>query len=217
MRNILLIGLGRFGMQIAVKLSDMHVQVMAVDRSEEQVQKATPYVTNALIGDSTDEEFLKTLGVANFDICIVAIGDDFLSSLEITASLKELGAKKVISRASNDMQSKFLLRNGADGVVNPEKQMADWMALRCGSENIFDYFELEDGYAIFDISVPKEWSGRTIGEIDIRKKYQVSIIAVKEEGRLEMMISTDFRLSSGQTMLVLGRAKDIQKCFHVAA
>jgi Trk K+ transport system NAD-binding subunit len=132
MRNILLIGLGRFGMQIAVKLSDMHVQVMAVDRSEEQVQKATPYVTNALIGDSTDEEFLKTLGVANFDICIVAIGDDFLSSLEITASLKELGAKKVISRASNDMQSKFLLRNGADGVVNPENRWrTGW---RCGAD-----------------------------------------------------------------------------------
>ncbi|MCI2048851.1 MAG: TrkA family potassium uptake protein [Lachnospiraceae bacterium] len=217
MRNILLIGLGRFGQRIAVRLGEMHIQIMAVDRNEDMVQKITPYVTNAVIGDSTDEEFLKTLGVANFDACIVAIGDDFLSSLEITASLKEMGAAKVISRASNDMQAKFLLRNGADAVVNPEKQMADWMALRYGCENIFDFLELEDGYAIFDVAVPKEWIGRTIGAIDIRRKHDVSIVAVRENGHMDMAISSDFTFAAGQTLLVLGKTKDIQKCFHVVS
>ena len=130
MKTVLLIGLGRFGRHIAQELNELKHQVLAVDKSEERVNQALPYVTNAQIGDSTDRMFLETLGVRDFDVCIVAIGDDFQSSLETTSLVKELGAKLVVSRAARDVHAKFLLRNGADEIVYPEKQLASWTAIR---------------------------------------------------------------------------------------
>ncbi|MFW5669087.1 MAG: potassium channel family protein, partial [Acetivibrio ethanolgignens] len=130
MKSILLIGLGRFGRHAARKLDEMGHEVLAVDKDEERVQAALPFVTNSQIGDSTDENFLKSLGINNFDVCIVAIGDNFQSSLETTSLLKELGAKLVVSRAARDVHAKFLLRNGADHIVYPEKQLALWTAIR---------------------------------------------------------------------------------------
>lgn len=121
MKSILLIGLGRFGRHIAMKLDELHHQVMAVDQEESRVEAALPYVTNGQIGDGTNVDFLRSLGVRNFDVCIVAIGDDFQSSLETTSLLKELGAKMVVSRAASDVHAKFLLKNGADEVVLPRK------------------------------------------------------------------------------------------------
>lgn len=129
MKSVLLIGLGRFGRHIAVKLDQMHHEIMAVDKNEERVNAVLPYVTNAQIGDATNEEFMESLGVNNFDVCIVAIGDDFQSSLEATSLLKELGARLVVSRAARDVHAKFLLRNGADEIVYPEKQVAYWTAM----------------------------------------------------------------------------------------
>ena len=138
MKTVLLIGLGRFGRHIAMKMNELHHQVMAVDKNEERVEALLPYVTNAQIGDSTNEEFLKSLGVRNFDLCIVTIGSDFQSSLETTSLLKELGAKLVVSRASRDIHAKFLLRNGADEVLYPERQLASWAAIRYTSDHIAD-------------------------------------------------------------------------------
>ena len=129
MKSVLLVGLGRFGRHIAIKLHELHHQVMAIDQKEERVEAVLPYVTNAQIGDSKNHSFMASLGVRNFDVCIVAIGDDFQSSLETTALLKELGAKQVVARAARDVHAKFLLRNGADEVVYPEKQMAKWTAI----------------------------------------------------------------------------------------
>lgn len=146
MKSVLIIGLGRFGRHIAMKLNDLNHQVMAVDQNEERVNAVLPFVTNAQIGDSTNEEFLSSLGIRNFDACIVAIGDNFQNSLETASLLKELGAKKVIARASRGVQEKFLLRNGADEVVYPEKQLAAWTAIRCTSEHILDYIELDKDY-----------------------------------------------------------------------
>ena len=215
MKSILLIGLGRFGRHIAMKLHELNHQVMAVDRQEERVDAALPYVTNAQIGDGTNMEFLRSLGVRNFDACIVAIGDDFQSSLETTSFLKELGAKKVVSRAARDIHAKFLLRNGADEIVYPEKQLASWTAIRYSSDHIFDYIELDDGYAIFEISVPRGWVGRSIGQLDIRKKYKINIMALKRNGVLNMNITPDTELRPEETMLVLGDMKSIHKCFHI--
>lgn len=216
MKNILLIGLGRFGRHTAMKLHELHHQVMAVDKEEENVNAVLPYVTNAQIGDSTSEEFLASLGVANFDVCIVAIGDNFQSSLETASLLKELGARQVVARASRDIQAKFLLRNGADEVVYPEKQMANWTAIRYSSDHISDYIALGDDHAIFEIEVPASWAGRTIGQLDVRKRYHVSIMAIKENGRFSMTVITpDTCLPAGSTILVLGTQKDIQKCFHI--
>lgn len=215
MKSILLIGLGRFGKHIAMKLHELNHEVMAIDKQEERVQDVLPYVTNAQIGDSMNEAFLRSLGVGNYDVCIVAIGNDFQGSLETTSLLKELGAKLVVSRAARDVQAKFLLRNGADEIVYPEKQLATWTAIRYSSDHIFDYIELNNDYAIFEIEVPNAWIGRTVGEINIRKKYNINIMALKRKGKLELTITSDTCFEEGEAVLVLGNNKDIQKCFHI--
>lgn len=215
MKSILLVGLGRFGKHIAMKLYELDHQVMAIDRVEERVEAVLPYVTNAQIGDSTNEEFLSSLGVSNFDLCIVAIGNDFQSSLETTSLLKDLGAKMVVSRAARDVQAKFLLRNGADEIVYPEKQLAYWTAIRYSSDHIFDYIELDDGYAIFEVEVPGNWIGKTVGEIDIRKKYNINIMALKRNEHMSVTITPDTGFVADDKILVLGSSHDLQKCFHI--
>lgn len=215
MKSVLLIGLGRFGRHIAMKLNDMNHQVMAVDQNEERVNAVLPFVTNAQIGDSTSEEFLSSLGIRNFDACIVTIGDNFQNSLETASLLKELGAKKVIARASRGVQEKFLLRNGADEVVYPEKQLASWTAIRCTSEHILDYIELDNDYSIFELEIPADWNGKTILQVNIRKKYGINILGIRENGRLNMNITPDTYLDSGKSILVLGNQKEIQKCFRI--
>ena len=216
MKTVLLIGLGRFGRHIAIKLNELNHQVMAVDKDENKVNAVLPYVTNAQSGDSTSEEFLASIGVRNFDLCIVAIGDNFQSSLETASLLKELGAKKVIARAERDVQAKFLLRNGADDVVYPEKQMAVWTAIRYSSDHILDYIALGDDHAIFEIEVPGNWVGKTIGQLDVRKRYHVNIMAIKQQGKFSMTVITpDTALPADSSILVLGTQRDIQKCFHI--
>ena len=191
MKSILLIGLGRFGRHIAIKLDELNHQVMAVDNNESRVEAVLPYVRNAQIGDATNEDFIRSLGVRNFDVCIVAIGDNFQSSLETTSLLKELGAKMVVSRAARDVHAKFLLRNGADEVVYPEKQLASWTAIRYSADHIFDYVELDEEHGIFEISIPDAWIGKTVGELDIRKKYNVNIMALRCNGVLDMNIASE--------------------------
>ncbi|MBQ7546804.1 MAG: TrkA family potassium uptake protein [Clostridia bacterium] len=213
MKNVLLIGLGRFGRHIAMQLNEMEHNVMAVDKNEERVDRVLPYVTSAQIGDSTDAQFLDSLGVDNFDLCIVTIGGDFQSSLETTSLLKELGASFVISRAERDVQAKFLLRNGADEVVYPEKQMAKWTAIRYGSNHILDYIELDDTHAILEVPVPKAWIGKTVGQIDIRRKYNITIIALKKNDRMILSINPETMMTEDATMLVLGEYKSMQKYF----
>ena len=215
MKSILLIGLGRFGRHIAIKLDELHHQVMAVDKEDTRVDAVLPFVTNAQIGDATNEDFLSSLGVGNFDVCIVAIGDNFQSSLEVTCLLKELGARMVVSRAARDVHAKFLLRNGADEIVYPERQLADWVAIRYSADHILDYIELDEEHAIFEISIPEEWLGKTIGQLDIRKKYDINIMALKTNDIMNLKISSDTQLLKGSTMLVLGETKHIQKCFHI--
>ena len=216
MKTVLLIGLGRFGRHIAMKLNELNHQVMAVDKDENRVNAVLPFVTNAQIGDSTNQEFLASIGVWNFDVCIVAIGDDFQSSLETACLLKELGAQKVVARAERDVQAKFLLRNGADEVDYPEKQMAIWTAIRYSSDHIYDYIALGDDHAIFEIEVPGSWIGKTIGEIDVRKRYHVNILAIKQDGKFAMTVITpETSLPEHSTILVLGTQRDIQKCFHI--
>ena len=215
MKNVLLIGLGRFRRHVAMHLDDLGHQVMAVDSDEERVNKALPYVTNAQIGDSTDADFLKTLGIGNYDVCIVTIGGNFQNSLETASLLKELGARLVVSRAERDVQAKFLLRNGADEIVYPEKQVAKWTAIRYTADHIRDYIEVDDSHAIFEVEVPEEWIGKTVGELDIRRKYSINIMATKENGKINMAVSPETVLTDKITLLVLGAYKELQKCFHI--
>ena len=214
-KTILLIGLGRFGLHIAKNLHELGHEVMAVDVNEEKINQAVPYVTDAQIGNSTNEEFLKSLGINNFDLCIVTISDDFQSSLETTSLLKELGAKKVVSRAERDGQAKFLLRNGADEIVYPEKQLASWMAIKYSADNILDYIEIDNEHAIFEVSVPKDWIGKTIGEIDIRKKYGINILGIKDGKKLNVNVTPSQILSLELSLLVIGDYNKLKKCFKI--
>lgn len=214
-KTILLIGLGRFGLHIAKNLHELGHEVMAVDVNEEKINQAVPYVTDAQIGNSTNEEFLKSLGINNFDLCIVTISDDFQSSLETTSLLKELGAKKVVSRAERDGQAKFLLRNGADEIVYPEKQLASWMAIKYSADHILDYIEIDNEHAIFEVSVPKDWIGKTIGEIDIRKKYGINILGIKDGKKLNVNVIPSQILSLELSLLVIGDYKKLKKCFKI--
>ncbi len=215
MKSVLLIGLGRFGRHIAVKLNQLGHEVMAVDQDEQRVNEILPYVTNALIGDSTNEEFLRSLGIDNYDVCFVAIGDNFQSSLETTSLLKELGGRLVVSRATRDVHEKFLLRNGADHVVYPEKQMGVWAAITYSSEKVFDYIDLGENHVIMEVSVPREWLGRSVIDVDVRRKHNINVLAVRKNGRLNVSITGDTVFEKEQTLLVLGTNENIIKCFRI--
>ena len=202
MKNILLIGLGRFGRHMAKQLNQMGHEIMAVDLNEERVEKVLPFVTNAQIGDCTDADYLRSLGIRNYDICFVAIGGSFQNSLETTSLLR-------------DVQEKFLLRNGADSVIYPEKQVAKWASIRYADDYILDYMEVDASHAIFEVEVPEQWVGKTIGELDIRKKYNINIFAMKSNGKISINISADTMFTEHITLLVLGEYKAIRKYFHI--
>ena len=214
MKSVLLIGLGRFGRHMAQKLRDLHHEVLAVDRDEGRVNDALPLVTNAQIGDSTNEQSISSLGVRNFDLCVVAIGDDFQSSLETTALLKEEGAPFVLARAARDVHAKFLLRNGADDVIYPEKQMASWAAVRYSGDHIFDYIELTPDHSIYETAVPPSWAGKTVLQLAVRQRYRLNILAIKRGGTLEPLPGPSHCFQADETILILGDNRDIQKFLH---
>ena len=190
-------------------------QIMAVDISEERINSVLPYVTTAQIGDSTNADFLRSLGIGNYDVCFVTISGSFQNSLETTSLLKELGAKCVVSRAERDVQAKFLLRNGADQVVYPEKQLAQWAAIRYTADHIFDYIEIDKQHAIFEVPIPKNWLGKSIGELNIRKLYGINILGVKSHGETNVTVTPDIILTDDVTILVIGEYKALQKCFQL--
>ena len=214
MKSVLLIGLGRFGRHMAERLRELHHEVLAVDRNEQRVNEILPLVTNAQIGDATSEPFIASLGVRNFDLCVVAIGDDFQSSLETTALLKEQGAPFVVSRANRDVHAKFLLRNGADDVIYPEKQMASWAAVRYTADHVFDYVELTPEHSIFETAVPASWVGKTVVELAVRQKYRINILATKHDGKLEPLPGPNHTFLADETIFILGDNKDVQKFLH---
>jgi trk system potassium uptake protein TrkA len=187
-------------------------EIMAIDSNEERINTILPFVTNAQIGDSTNADFMSSLGIPDYDVCIVTISDSFQDSLETTALLKDLGAKKVISRAQNDVQEKFLLRNGADETVYPEKQTAIRLATKEASDDILDVFHLDHDLNIYEVRVPKAWYNKSIAELDIRKKHNLNIIAVRIEDQL-ILPTPDMVLNADDAMLILGNMKDIQKAF----
>ena len=214
MKSVLIIGAGQFGTHIAARMNELDCEVMAVDSSEERIGAILPLVTNAQIGDSTNAEFMDSLGIPDFDVCIVTISSNFQNSLETTALLKELGAKRVISRAQNDVQEKFLLRNGADATVYPEKQTAIRLATNEASDAILDFFQLGSDTAIYEMRVPKEWDGETVRDLDIRRKYQLNIIAMRAESKLTMLLP-DTVLHTDDRILVFGSFEALRKCFRI--
>lgn len=214
MKSVLVIGIGEFGSHIAKKMSKLHCEVMTVDSDESRINEVLPYVTNALIGDSTNEEFLRSLGIGNYDVCIVALGGLFQSSLETTSLLKELGAKKVVSRATNDVQMKFLLRNGADEVVYPEKQMATRIATKYASDSVLDFINLDNNYSIYEMKVPREWFNKTLSQVDARKKYQINVLTIKR-GEEVFIPTPDTQIKQDDIAFVIGERRDIHKYFKI--
>ena len=212
MKSVLIIGAGQFGIHIARRMAELRCEIMVVDSDEGRINSILPYVTNAQIGNSTNAEFMESLGIDDFDVCIVTISSSFQDSLETTALLKELGAKKVIARAQNDVQEKFLLRNGADETVYPEKLTAIRVATKEAHDDILDVFQLDRNINIYEVKVPANWSNKTIADLDIRRKHNLNIIAVRAEDILVLPMP-DMILTTDVAILLLGNIKDIQKAF----
>lgn len=211
MKSILIIGLGRFGTHLCTDLSRLDNEIMIVDQDETKLEDLLPHVVSAKIGDCTNEKVLRSLGVGNFDICFVCIGNNFQSSLEITSQLKELGAKYVVSKANRDIHAKFLLRNGADEVIYPDRDIAEKVAVRFSANQVFDYVELDNGYSIYEIAPLPEWIGRSIKDVDVRAAYHANIIGVKAGGSMKLTPGPDYIFRKEEHLMVIGHQRDIEK------
>lgn len=211
MKSILMIGMGKFGHLLCTEMARLGNEIMIVDENEEDVTDLMPLATSVQIGDCTNIEVLKSLGVRNFDICFVCISGNFQNSLEITSLLKELGAKHVVSKAERDIQAKFLLRNGADEVIYPERDMAEKAAEKYSSEHVFDYVELNDDYGIYEIPPHKDWVGKSIKDLNFRVRYNVSILGTKEGDELSLLPPATHVFEPQQHLMVIGRKSDVDK------
>ena len=211
MKSILLIGMGKFGQTLGEKLLKMGVEVMIVDKNEDKIKLLASKYSDALIANCMNEDNLKTLDVPSFDACVVAIGDDFQSSLEITSLLKDLGAKWVVSKATTEIQRKFLLKNGADEVVYPDRDIAEKLAVKLNSKKVFDYIELNDEYSIFEIAAPKHWAGKKLVDLNPRKKYGLNILTVKKGVSVVAELDANYIFEEGDHMLVFGNTEKILK------
>lgn len=211
MKSILIIGLGRFGHHLCRKLAKLGNEIMIVDMEEEKLQDLLPDVVSAKIGDCTNPEVIRSLGIGNFDICFVCIGNNFQSSLEITSQIKEMGAKHVISKANRDIHAKFLLRNGADEVIYPDRDIAESLAIRCSANHVFDYIELNDEYGVYEIPPLKTWIHGSIRALDIRAKYHISILGIKQGEEVHLMPPADYTIQPQDHLMVIGKNEDVDR------
>ena len=211
MKSILIIGMGRFGHHLCENLARLGNEIMIVDQKEEVLEDLLPIVTSAKIGDCTNEEVLRSLGIGNFDLCFVCIGTNFQSSLEVTSLVKELGGKYVVSKANRDIHAKFLLKNGADEVIYPDRDIAEKLATRHSANHVFDYVELTSEYSIYEIPPIAEWIGKTIRDVNFRAKYHVSILGTKKDDKTSLLPPADHEFKTGEHLMVIGRKEDVSK------
>ncbi len=211
MKSILIIGMGRFGHHLCRNLAELGNQIMIVDEVEERLEAMLPYVVSAKIGDCTNEAVLESLGISNFDLCFVCIGTNFQSSLEITSLVKEMGAKWVVSKATRDIHAKFLLRNGADEVIYPDRDLAEKIAVRYSANHVFDYIELTDEFSIYEIPPMSQWVGKSIKELSIRNRYHINILGTKEQGEAKLMPGPDYVIRANEHLMIIGRKNDVDR------
>ncbi|NLD34671.1 MAG: TrkA family potassium uptake protein [Clostridiales bacterium] len=204
-------GIGRFGSALCKELSELGHEVLAVDASEENVNAIAPYVTQAIQLNATDEEAIHSLGVRNFDAVVVSIGGNLRDSIMITLLCKELGAKYLLAKASDELHAKMLKKMGADRVVFPERDMGVRVAKTLVSPRLLDLINLSGDYMMADIAAPQSWVGRTIHDIDIRKRYNVSVLVINRAGDVMMNLTAETRLEAGDDLLMLGHRSDIQR------
>lgn len=210
-KSILVIGMGRFGNHLAVKLLELGNAVMVVDKDDKIIQSVSSVIENVIVGDCTDENVVRALGIGNFDMCFVTIGKNFESSLIVTSLLKKLGAKYIVTKAGRDIQTDILKKIGADEVVYPERELAEKLAVKYNASSILDYIELSSDHAIYEIEIPADWVGKTIGEINVRRRYHVNILAVKNEGFVQPIPGADYKFHSGNQIVVIGKPADIKR------
>lgn len=211
MKSVLIIGMGRFGHHLCNKMLELGNDVMIADEDEEKLRDLIPVVHNVQIADCTDPSVLKGMDVSSFDVCFVCIGTNFQSSLEITSLLKEMGAKYVVSKATRDIQAKFLLRNGADEVAYPDRDMASELAARHSADHVFDYVGLTEEYSMYEIPTRAEWVGHSIKDVNFRVKYQVSIMGTKKGDEVNFMPSADYVFQKNEHLMVIGRREDVYR------
>lgn len=209
MKSILLIGLGKFGQTLGKKLLDMGDEVVIVDKNEEIINVLQPFYTNALSTNCMNEDNLRRLDIPSYNVCIVAIGEDFQSSLEITSILKELGAKYIISKASTQIQKKFLLRNGADEVIYPDADIAEKIAVKINSTNVYDFIEINGEYSVFEIEILDKWINKSIAQINFRKKYDMNILTIKKDATRLEPPTPDYLFEKGDHIVVFGKTSTI--------
>lgn len=211
MKSILIIGLGRFGRHMAQKFVENGHEVMGIDCNEDRVDAAVGQLHQILIGDATEESFMESLGIQNFDLAVVAVGENFQTVLEITVLLKDLGCKYIVARATRDVHKKLLLRNGADYVSYAEREVAERLAIKFGADNIFDYVELTPEIGIYEIAVPEKWRGRNMIELSIRSKYQVSVLATKKGDKIYPLPQPTHVFEEDESVMVMGTAEAIRR------
>lgn len=214
MKSFLIIGIGKFGHHLCMNLAKSDCEILIVDQLEEKVEDLLPYVTNAKIGDCTNAEVLQSLGIRNFDVCFVCIAENFQSSLEITSLLSELGAKRVVSRADRDIQAKFLLRNGADEVIYPDRDIAERVGKKYVKNRIYEYFELDQDYSIYEIPPFDECIGKSIAEVNFRVKYDANIIGFRRNGTTYMMPPADYVFKEEEHLIVVGKTNKLDKIIN---
>lgn len=211
MKSFLIVGMGSFGHHLCRALAQQKCEIMIVDRDSENLEDMLPYVVSAKAGDCTNEDVLRSFGVESFDACFVCLGDNVLASLQVTSLLKELGARKVFSKADSDMQAKFLLRNGADEIIYPEMEIASSIAISESSDSIFDCIRLSADYSIFELQPLDRWLGKSLKELNFRAKYNMTVIAVKKGEVIRPNLHPDYVFTADEHLLVLGRGEDIQR------
>ncbi len=214
MKSFLIIGLGSFGHHLCRALSQQRCEIMIADSTSSSLEDLLPLVVSAKVGDCTSEEVLRSFGVESFDACFVCVGDNILASLQITSLLKELGAKKVFSKASDDVQAKFLLRNGADEIIYPEREVATSISISESSDSIFDCVRLTADYSIYELEPNRKWLGKSLKELNFRSKYNLTVVAVIQDGIVRPNLHPDYIFKLEEHLLVLGRSEDIQKVIN---
>ncbi len=210
-KQFLVVGLGRFGSSLAAALCQMGHEVLAVDKDEELVNDVAPFVTQAMQMDATDEAALAGIGVRNFDTAIVSIGQNIQDSILICVLLKELGIPRLIAKATEELHGKVLRKVGADRVVFPEREMGVRLAKSLLTPNVLDMMELSDAHQLVEVTLPEKWADRTIADVNVRRKYGLSILGLRRDGQFMMSPSADTAFSAGDTLLVLGDMESIEK------
>ena len=210
MKSILIIGLGRFGRHMAHKFIENGHEIMAIDKNEDRADDAVGEIQQILIGDATEERFLESIGVSNFDLAVIAIGENFQTVLEVTVLLKDFGCKYIVARATRDVHKKLLLRNGADYVVYAEREVAERLAIKFGADNIFAYVELSPEIGIYEITVPQKWKGKSMVDLSIRTKYHVSVMATKKQGKIFPLPHPTHVFDEEESIMVMGTMDDVR-------